>query len=66
VVLRQGALRLIEPSGDEEPLTELADGLFRVGEAGYSPERLRFDAIIEAQALRANYSGCDYYRFFTP
>jgi hypothetical protein len=30
------------------------------------PERLRFDAVVDGVALRANLSGCDYYRSFTP
>ena len=31
IVLRKGALLLIESSGDEEPLTALERGIFRVG-----------------------------------
>jgi D-alanyl-D-alanine carboxypeptidase len=65
VVLRKGALVFIKPDGEEEPLTPLEPGCFRIGAAG-SPERLRFDAIAGGQALRANRSGCYYYRFFTP
>jgi len=66
VVLRKGALLLIEPSGDEEPLTPIEPGIFRVGTDAYSPERLRFDTIVDGYALRARASSCDYYRFFTP
>jgi hypothetical protein len=65
VVLRKGALLFIKPDGEEQPLTPLGPGSFRIGEER-SPERLRFDAIAGGQALRANRSGCDYYRFFTP
>jgi hypothetical protein len=54
------------PSGEETLLTELEPGVFRVGAAAYSPERLRFDTIVDGQALRARLSTCDYYRFFTP
>src|SRR4051794_38192985 len=61
VVARGEALSLAFPYGDEEPLTALCDGVFRVG-ADWSPERLRLDAIVEGEALRANLSGCDYYR----
>ncbi len=65
IVLRKGALLLIEPSGDEEPLTALERGIFRVGSEEYSPERLRFDTIVDGYALRARASSCEYYRFFT-
>lgn len=66
VVLRKGALALIQPEGGEEPLIPLADGLFRVGDEERSPERLRFDTVLDGQALRADLSGCPYYRTFTP
>ncbi len=66
IVLRKGALVLIEPSGDEEPLTALEPGLFRVGTEEYAPERLRFDTIVDGYALRVRASSCEYYRFFTP
>ncbi|MFQ6100265.1 MAG: serine hydrolase domain-containing protein [Anaerolineae bacterium] len=65
VVLRKGALALIHPSGDEEPLMPLGDGVFRVGEDERSPERIRFAPIINGQALRANLSCGEYYRTFT-
>jgi hypothetical protein len=64
IVLRKGALALIHPSGDEEPLVPLGDGIFRVGEEERSPERIRFDTILNGQALCANLGG-DYYRTFT-
>ncbi len=66
VVLRRDQLVLIYPQGTEEPLTALGDGRFRVGEDERSPERLAFDTVLEGQALRANFSGCEYYRAFTP
>jgi D-alanyl-D-alanine carboxypeptidase len=66
VVLRKGSLLLIEPWGEERALAPLGDGLFRIGDDGGSPERLRFDTILDGQAIRANLSGCDYYRTFTP
>jgi CubicO group peptidase (beta-lactamase class C family) len=65
VVLRKGALALIHPSGDEEPLVSLSDGVFRVGKEERSPERIRFDPILNGQALRANLACGDYYRTFT-
>lgn len=45
-----------------EPLEQLADGLF--GFDG-NPERWRFDCVVDGKALRLNYSGNDFYRFFT-
>ncbi len=66
VVVRKGKLWFIHPSGEEELLVPLGDGLFRVGADERSPERLRFDTVLDGRALRANLSGCDYYRTFTP
>jgi len=66
VISCKGKLHLVEPWGDEAVLVPLGDGVFRVGEDEHSPERLRFDAILSGKALRANLSGCDYYRTFTP
>jgi hypothetical protein len=65
VVLRRGSLWLVLPDGDEEVLTPLGEGLFRPGGED-SPERLRFDQVVDGRALRATLSGCPYYRFFTP
>ena len=64
VIPRKGDLLLVWPSGEEETLTLLSAGTFRIGDK-HSPERLRFDQIVDEVALRANRSGCDYYRFFT-
>ena len=62
ILLRRGRLLLAYPKGPEDSLTPLEDGLFRVGVDEWSPERLRFDAIVDGRALRANLSGCDYFR----
>jgi CubicO group peptidase (beta-lactamase class C family) len=48
--------------GDDKPLTRLGEAEFRLGEEEWSPERLRFDAFVDGQALRANLSGETYYR----
>ncbi len=48
--------------GDDKPLTRLGEAEFRVGEEDWSPERLRFDAVVDGRALRANLSGEMYYR----
>jgi len=61
VVLRAGELVLIFPWGMELPLIPIPGG-FRVGEEEWSPERLRFDAIVDGAALRADFSGEKFYR----
>ena len=66
IVLRKGELLLMYPTGGHERLAPLGDGLFRIGEDPRSPETLRFDAVAQGRALRANYSGCPYYRTYTP
>jgi hypothetical protein len=48
--------------GDDKPLVPVGEAEFRVGEDGWSPERLRFDAVVDGRALRANLSGETYYR----
>jgi hypothetical protein len=40
--------------------------VFRVGSDACSRETLRFAAVVEGRALRADYSGCPYFRAFTP
>jgi hypothetical protein len=65
VIVRKANLLLVRPDGDEERLTPLEHGVFRVG-TEHSPERLQFDQVVNAQALRATLSGVAYYRFFTP
>jgi D-alanyl-D-alanine carboxypeptidase len=66
VVLRQGALRLIYPWGEESLLRPDGDG-FRVDDEPEGPERFVFDTIVDGQALRAGSPGSEtYYRFFTP
>jgi D-alanyl-D-alanine carboxypeptidase len=65
VVLRKGALWYVGPSGEEEPLTPLPGGEFRVGDPD-SAERLSFGNVVDGQALTAMYSGMVYYRYFVP
>jgi CubicO group peptidase (beta-lactamase class C family) len=64
VILRKGELLLVEPSGEEQLLTPLGKGVFRVGKDERSPERLRFDAVINGLAFRANLSCVESYRRF--
>ena len=66
VVLRKGSLLLVYPAGGHERLVPLEDGQFRIGEDPRSPETIRFDAVASGRALRAVYSGCPYYRTYTP
>jgi CubicO group peptidase (beta-lactamase class C family) len=66
VALRQGGLVLLIPWGGAEPLVACDDGSFRIGADENSPETLRFDAVVGGRALLAEYSGCPYYRAFTP
>ena len=66
IVLRKGTLLLVYPTGGHQPLAPLGDGLFRIGDDPRSPETLRFDAVASGRALRAGYSGCPYYRTYTP
>ena len=47
--------------GEEKPVAKLGEAEFRIGEE-WSPERLRFDAVVDGKALRANLSGEWYYR----
>jgi D-alanyl-D-alanine carboxypeptidase len=64
IVVRRGVLYLMSPDGGETRMEPLGPALFK--EAGKSAERLRFDSIVDGKALRANLSGVDYYRVFTP
>ena len=38
---------------------------FRVGEREWSPERMRFDTVVDGLAQRAVFSGTPYYRAFS-
>ena len=66
VIVRKGKLWLAYPTGGCDVLEPLGDGLFRVGEDPRSPETLSFDSAASGKTLRAIYSGCPYYRTFTP
>ena len=66
IALRKGSLMLIYPPGGHERLVPMGDSHFRIGEDLRSPETIRFDAVASGRALRATYSGCPYYRTYTP
>ena len=57
VVLRKGALVLIEQDAKEEPIVALGDGTFRVGADKRCPERIEFRAIFKGKAMVAVLSG---------
>jgi hypothetical protein len=65
IVQREGTLLLCDRSGMETPMAQIDETTFCLGDPAL-PERLRFDAIVDGLALRANASGCDYYRSFEP
>jgi CubicO group peptidase (beta-lactamase class C family) len=66
VILCKGKLLLVQPDGAGEQLIPTgAEGEFYVGDPA-APERIKFDQIVNGQALRATLTACDYYRFFTP
>ena len=49
-----------------EPLTPLSPGVFRIGKEDYSPERARFDSLVDGHALRLLITGVPLYRKDTP
>jgi CubicO group peptidase (beta-lactamase class C family) len=57
-----GGLALVWPDGDEEPLTPLLDGGFRVGEDPDSPERASFEAEVGGRPRRVVVSGWPFDR----
>ena len=65
VITRGDELLFVWPGGQEAALSPAADGSFQIG-GERSPEFVRFDTVVDGRAWRANLSGCDYYRFFTP
>jgi hypothetical protein len=66
VLARAGSLRLT-PGGEsledveERPLSPLADGSFRVGEP-WSPDRVRFDTVVDGKAHRAILDASPFFR----
>ena len=65
VFVRNGRLMMLLSEDEDavaEPLEPLGLGLFRIGKLDYSPERARFDTVIDGQALRLFVSGVPLYR----
>ncbi|HEY2686618.1 MAG TPA: serine hydrolase domain-containing protein [Steroidobacteraceae bacterium] len=48
------------------PLTPLGEGVFRLGKEDYSPERAKFDGILDGHAQRLTIDGVPLYRRETP
>jgi Beta-lactamase len=61
VFLRKGKLTI-----DGAPLTPLGDAGFRIGAEDWSPERARFERIIDGRATRVKLSGVEFYRSGAP
>lgn len=66
VLLRKGALWMVQPSGEERELVYLEQNLFRIGVDNRSPERIVFEATVEGRAHRAILSGQAYARMREP
>lgn len=65
VFVRNGRLMMLLSEDEDatpEPLEPLGPDLFRIGKAEYSPERARFDTVIDGEALRLFVSGVPLYR----
>ncbi|MBS0362878.1 MAG: serine hydrolase [Proteobacteria bacterium] len=64
-----GTIRIVA-HGDQlvvdgaDPLVRLGDGSWRLGEKSWSPERIRFDAVVDGKPTRAIVSGVDHVRRF--
>ncbi|MDQ2873190.1 MAG: hypothetical protein M3R35_08700, partial [Candidatus Eremiobacteraeota bacterium] len=62
-----GSLRIFVRKGklvadDGTPLVPISGSLFRFGSDAWTPERIRFDDVVEGRAARARLPGADYYR----
>jgi CubicO group peptidase (beta-lactamase class C family) len=57
-----GGLVLVWPEGDEEPMTALEYGAFRLGDDPASPERVRFRAVVDGRPMQAVVSGWPFDR----
>ncbi|HKI53767.1 MAG TPA: serine hydrolase, partial [Anaerolineales bacterium] len=65
IVLYNGVLVYIGQTGEDEPLHQIENGLFRIGDDPRSPEFIRFDMVTDNKAMLATYSGGVYSRTFT-
>ncbi len=63
----RGTLRIYARGGrlvtdGDDPIVRLPDGSWRLGEKDWSPERIRFDGLIDGRPMRAVVSGVDHVR----
>ncbi|HRW93870.1 MAG TPA: serine hydrolase domain-containing protein [Thermotogota bacterium] len=65
IILRQDELFLVEPDGEPRPLFPLEESLFQLDEKT-SPDRIRFERVVEGKAMRAVLNTMPYGRTFTP
>jgi D-alanyl-D-alanine carboxypeptidase len=65
VFVRKGKLWMAAPGGAEDLLVPAEPGSFQLGEE-HTAERMRFDTLVKGRTQRANFSGVDFYRTFTP
>jgi hypothetical protein len=69
VYVRNGKLMMMVAMDEDaapEPLEPLGPGIFRIGKEDYSPERARFDTLVDGHALRLLITGVPLYRKDTP
>jgi D-alanyl-D-alanine carboxypeptidase len=62
IFVRKGRLMMAAGAGAGSPLVLVAPGVFRPASPDYNPERIRFDTVVEGQALRMLNSGMPMYR----
>ncbi len=65
IIMRNGALFKVDPSGKESPLIHIRGSEFREGPDQQSPETVKFDTLHNGKAMRVLNSGCPCYRTFT-
>ena len=62
LVIRKGQL-LID---GQQRLVPVGPNIFRLAVEGNDVDRIVFDQLVNGQATRANFSGIEYFRTFTP
>jgi CubicO group peptidase (beta-lactamase class C family) len=62
VVIRKGQLLL----DGAQPLVQTDDGSFMLAGDDSSPDRIRFESVVNGRAMRVNFSGIIFHRVFTP
>lgn len=62
LVIRKGQLLI----NGEQPLAPVGPNVFRPADDPSDADRITFDAFVNGQATRMNYSGIEFFRAFTP